>query len=525
MAVPVNHKDLLRNYVADTHHSVWARDLVCLAIQTGGQLSDDDKFLVWSECDGGETVPSQTIPTGFSSPFPKVELLKLTHVNGINALAPNQDIVFCDEGVTLLYGMNRSGKSGYFRILNQLASSTITYPLHPNIFSTAPPAAKDIVLEYRVDGTAQPAFHWDGVAACPLELRHIRCFDSQYAANFLKPRTGNTYLFESYNLRIFRAIKDTLQYLKNDMGAAVDTATEASLTDLCSTQYKALVSQALLYSFKEELKKLGMENLNVDLVIDDLLVGTSQIAIRMTNSMAIDAVLSEAELKCAALALFFAECDLMEIKQPIVFDDPVNSLDASIIQYFANRIRDLDSEAIVFTHNVLLMEALTDKRNFDVFNSATDNRTKPKFNKKHLVVYDVLTDLQYVGYVVDRKVMKTKFYLDSAQVKLSVPGPAMNIDSIVADLRMAAEWAIDEVIFLGLPTRRFKGSEGTSWTKMLRMVNAGDANVKEIKRNYNLLSGMTGIHLGYSAYATLPSPSTLQTIHDDLLNVYLSVYP
>jgi len=525
MAVPFNHKDLLRNYVSDTRHAVWARDLVCLAIQTGGQLTDEDKYKIWLECDEATAVPSQTIPAGFGSPFPKVKLLKLTHVNGINALAPGQEIEFCDEGVTLLYGMNRSGKSGYFRILNQLANGAIVYPLHSNIFSTAPPAAKDIVLEFKVDEIAQPAFHWDGVSACPLVLRHIRCFDSQYAANFLKPRAGNTYLFDSYNLRIFRAINDTLHYLKKDMGAAVDAATEASLTNLCSTNYKVLVSQALVDAFKEELKKLGMENLSVDLVIDDLLVDTSQIAIRMTNSMAIDAVLSEAELKCAALALFLAECDLMEIKQPIVFDDPVNSLDASIIQFFANRIRDLDSEAVVFTHNVLLMEALTDKRNFDVFNSAAANRTDPRFYKKHLLVYDVLTDLQYVGYVVDRKVMKTKFYLDSAQAKLSVSGPVMNIDSIVSDLRMAAEWAIDEVVFLGLPTRRFKGSEGTSWTKMLSMVNAGDANVKEIKRNYNLLSGMTGIHLGYSAYATLPSPATLQTIHDDLLNVYTTVYP
>lgn len=524
MIVPFNHKDLLRNYVSDTHHAVWARDLICLAIQTGGQLSDDDKFLIWSECDDGTTVPSQTIPAGFGNPFPKVELLKLSHVNGINALAPNQDIVFCDEGVTLLYGMNRSGKSGYFRILNQLASSTISYPLHSNIFSSAP-TAKDIVLEYKVDGMAQPPFHWNGVATCPLELRHIRCFDSQYAANFLKPRTGNTYLFESYNLRIFRAINDTLHYLKNDMGAAVDAATEASLTDLCSTQYKVLVSQALINAFKEELKLLGMENLSVDLVIDDLLIDASQIVIHMSNNIAIDVVLSEAELKCAALALFLAECDLMEVKQPIVFDDPVNSLDASIIQYFANRIRDLDSEVIVFTHNVLLMEALTDKRHFDVFNSVATNRTDPRFNKKHLVVYDILTDLQYVGYVVDRKVMKTKFYLDSAQAKLSATGPSMNIDSIVADLRMAAEWAIDEVIFWGLPTRRFKGSEGTSWTRMASMANAGDANVREIKRIYNLLSGMTGIHLGYSAYATVPSPATLQTIHDDLLNVYASVYP
>ena len=488
-------------------------------------MSDDDKFLIWSECDGGVVASSQTIPAGFGSPFPKVELLKLTHVNGVNALAPNQDIVFCDEGVTLLYGMNRSGKSGYFRILNQLANSTISYPLHSNIFSTVPATPKDIMLEYKVDGTVQPPFLWDGVAACPLELRHIRCFDSQYASVFLKPRVGNTYLFDSYNLRIFRAINETLHYLKNEMEAAVDAATEASLTDLCSTQYKALVSQALIDAFKEELKKLGMENLSVDLVINDLLIDTSQIVIRMTNSMAIDAVLSEAELKCAALALFMAECDLMEIKQPIVFDDPVNSLDASIIQYFADRIRDLDSEAVVFTHNVLLMEALTDKRHFDVFNSATANRTDPKYNKKHLLVYDVLTDLHYVGYVVARKVKKTKFYLDNAQTKLSAPGPAINIDSIVTDLRMAAEWAIDEVIFRGLPTRRFKGSEGTNWVTMANMADAGNANVWKIKRNYDLLSGMMGIHLGYSAYSTAPSPATLQTIHDDLLNVYSSVYP
>lgn len=524
MPVLVNHKDLLRNYVANTRHAVWARDLVCLAIQTGGQLSDDDKFLIWSECDGSATAMSQSIPAGFGSPFPKVELLTLTHVSGINALAPGQRIEFCDEGVTLLYGMNRSGKSGYFRILNQLANSNISYPLLSNIFSSTP-VAKEIELEYKVNGAAPTSFFWDGVATCPLELRHIRCFDSQYAKTFLKPREGNTYLFESYNLRIFRAIYDTLYYLKNDMGAAVDAATEASLTDLCSTQYKALVGQALIDAFKEELKKLGMENLSVDLVIDDLLTNTSQIAINLTNSMALDDVLSEAELKCAALALFFAECDLMEVKQPIVFDDPVNSLDASIIQFFANKIRDLDCEVVVFTHNVLLMEALTDKRHFDVFNSAAANRTEPRFNKKHLVVYDVLTDLQYVGYVVDRKLKKTKFYLDSAQTKLSVTGPITNIDSIVADLRMAAEWAIDEVIFWGLPTRRFKGSEGTSWTKMASMTNAGDANVREIKRIYDLLSGMTGIHLGYSAYSSVPSPPVLQTIHDDLLNVYMTVYP
>lgn len=523
MTILIKPKDLLTNFTLDNNNAVWARDLVCLAIKTGGQLSDDDKFLIWTECDEAVTSPTQTIPTSFGSPYPKLEIIKFTHINGINALAPNQDIVFCDKGITLLYGQNRSGKSGYFRILNQLSNSKITYPLHSNIFS-ASQIPKEIVLEYKIDGIPQPAFHWDGVSACPSELRHIRCFDSQYATSFLKPREGNTYVFDSYNLRIFRAIHETLIYLKDKMGAPVDETTESSLNALCTTAYKDILSQALINAFKEELKNLGMENLSVNLVINDLLTDYSQIVISLFNRMNIEAVLSEAELKCAALALFFAEYDLMEIKQPIIFDDPVNSLDASIIQYFANKIKNMNSEVVIFTHNVLLMEALTDKRNFDVLENATAIRTNSRYNKKNIVVYDILTDLEHTGYVMNRSKKKTLFYLNSANTKLSITGPITNVDSIVSDLRMAAEWAIDEVIFRGLPTRRFKGSEGTNWTLMANMANATDDNVWKIKRNYDLLSGM-GVHLGYSSYATTPSPTTLQNIHDDLMNVYTSVYP
>lgn len=523
MAIPVRHINLLSDFVSNSSHPAWARDLVCLSINTGGQLSDDDKLLIWEECDTALPTPSQSISSAFGSPFPKVELLKLMHIDGINALAPNQEMVFCDEGITLLYGQNRSGKSGYFRILNQLASGTIVYPLLTNIYS-ATPASIDVAIEYKLDGVIQPPFHWDGISSCPGELRHIRSFDSKYASMFLHPREGNTYLFDSYNLRVFRAINETLLYLKNDMGAAIDPGTEASLTSLCTTSYKDILSHALIDEFREELKKLGMGNLSVDLLINDLLTDNSQIKISLSNGMSIDSVLSEAELKCAALALFFAECNLMEVKQPIIFDDPVNSLDASIIQYFSNRIRDLDCEVVVFTHNVLLMEALTDKRHYNIFFNSSDNRARPQYNKKHILFYNVLTNSVHVGYVVGGGEKKTRFYLDSAQRNLSIAGPVTDINCIVADLRMAAEWAIDEVVFRGLPTRRYKGAENTNWTTMANMVNAGDANVWEIKRIYDQLSGM-GAHLGYSSYSSTPSISTLQTLHDDLLNVYTSVYP
>ena len=112
MAVPVRHIDLLRQFVADTSHPVWARDLVCLVANTGGTLSDAEKYLIWEEYEQGATTPSQTLPAGMGTPYPKVELRKLTHHQGVNALADNQDIFFCNEGITLLYGQNRSGKSG-----------------------------------------------------------------------------------------------------------------------------------------------------------------------------------------------------------------------------------------------------------------------------------------------------------------------------------------------------------------------------------------------------------------------------
>ena len=224
-----------------------------------------------------------------------------------------------------------------------------------------------VTVEYKLDGVAQVPFLWNGTATCPQELRHIRCFDSHYASHYLEKRDGNTYLFESYSLQMYKAISETLRFLKEDMHVSVDATTDMALSNMCSAAYKDIVKQALIDEFRVELDKLGMHHLQVDLDVDDLLSDSSKIAIRLTSNTDIDKVLSEAELKCCALALFLAECTLMEVQQPIIFDDPVNSLDSAIIQAFTNRLNELPNEIIVFTHNVLFMEALTDERQFKVY--------------------------------------------------------------------------------------------------------------------------------------------------------------
>lgn len=521
MAVPVRHIDLLRQFVADTSHPVWARDLVCLVANTGGTLLGDDIYQIWEEFEQGATTPTQTLSAGIGTPYPKVDLLKLTHHQGVNALADNQEISFCNEGITLLFGQNRSGKSGYFRILNQLAAGAVPYTIHPHLYATTP-APISVSVEYAVDGVVQPVFTWDGVSTtCPQALRHIRCFDSHYAAKFLEPRGSNTYLFESYSLKVFRGIYDTLRYLKDKLQLAIDSASEAALSGLCTAAYRDALRLALITVFRQELGRFGMGNLQVDLVVDDLMVEEAKIAIRIVNNLAVDSVLSEAELKCVSLALFLAECELMAVPQPIIFDDPVNSLDAVIIQAFANRIHELSCEVVVFSHNILLLEALTDERHFKVYDVPGTIRTSAK---KHVLVYDVLQNASRVGCIVGHKTKKTLFYLNLANTDLSSAIPLSNLDGVVHNLRMAVEWAIDEVIFRGLAPHRFKGSENNDWNGMRAMASGGDQNVIDLKTNYDELSSM-GAHVGASSYVVTPTPAKLQAIHDDVLRIYRSVYP
>lgn len=206
--------------------------------------------------------------------------------------------------------------------------------------------------------------------------------------------------------------------------------------------------------------------------------------------------------------------------QPIVLDDPVNSLDDILIERFANRLSKMQNQIIVFTHNVLFNEAMTDERRFKVYRNPATSRAGARTMKKHVLVYDVLISGNAFGYILGDTKRRTKFYLDRAQDKLSAT-PVTDEKGIVDDLRMAVEWAIDEVVFRGLAPRRFKGSELTDWGKMELMASAGNANVIELHDIYDQLSGV-GSHLGYSSYVSSATVSRLQGLHTRIETVFNS---
>ena len=83
----------------------------------------------------------------------------------------------------------------------------------------------------------------------------------------------------------------------------------------------------------------------------------------LTAAHKLSDILSEGEQKVIALADFLAEAVIRRSSAPIIFDDPVTSLDYKRLDYIVDRLVSLseDHQVIVFTHNIWFATALLAK--------------------------------------------------------------------------------------------------------------------------------------------------------------------
>ena len=132
-----------------------------------------------------------------------------------------------------------------------------------------------------------------------------------------------------------------------------------------SSAREELMRQDFEDLFKKELTALRKANLKIDLTFGTDR-GSSKV-FQNINRHALADILSEGEQKAIALAEFLTELQLDNIKAPIVFDDPVNSLDHRIIDEVGKRLIELSKQrqVIVFTHSILLLHCLIQQSELD----------------------------------------------------------------------------------------------------------------------------------------------------------------
>jgi ABC-type lipoprotein export system ATPase subunit len=169
-----------------------------------------------------------------------------------------------------------------------------------------------------------------------------------------------------------------------------------AVTELSKRASDQMINQSFDALFAEECEALRAPTLKVQFVGRE---GKAQRRKVLSGRHRPSKVLSEGEQKVMAIADFLAEARLAGITAPVIFDDPVSSLDHRRVNEVAQRIANLgaDNQVIVFTHDILFttkLLSLFEKSKRCTYFQVTDENGKGEVTRATGPRWDTLKNIK-----------------------------------------------------------------------------------------------------------------------------------
>ena len=222
---------------------MWQRDALRRLFQLGTlDAKEIDELYVLLKAGRGLPNPvglqpqplAQThLPSTGASTVPVV-LTGMRDLQNVNIIGPAEHLKFAATGMTVVYGGNGAGKSGYGRVLKRACRARDTKETVLPDARDAKAATKvpEAMFEVTVGGTAKQ-LHWKQNAAAPDELASVAVFDGKCARAYLDAEQDVTYLpygldiVEGLGRNVIPAVADKLK--AEIAGISVDTTPFADL--------------------------------------------------------------------------------------------------------------------------------------------------------------------------------------------------------------------------------------------------------------------------------------------------------
>ncbi len=258
----------------------WQCDAVCRLFEKGSldESDFDDLYAMMKDAHGVRdeqerqpvALSKNNLPNG-SDMQETIVLKSLYDLQHVNRIANKQKLEFSMTGMSIIYGGNGSGKSGYARVLKKACRARDNQEkLHTNAFNrsdlTATPKA---TLDIQVSGDNR-SVSWNRDKVAPSELSTIAVFDSKCARAYLDNEQEAAYLpygldiVENLSQKVLPELSRRLSAEKNAINANkehfVDLVNETTVGQLIKNiSHKSDVEQFknLAELDADEKKRLG----------------------------------------------------------------------------------------------------------------------------------------------------------------------------------------------------------------------------------------------------------------------------
>jgi len=300
----------------------WQRDALRRLV-LNGDLSDDDIRALSDICKSAhglaeeqEIAPltKEHVPEEDAGGAP-VSLVSIFHHRGVNALAEDQTLKF-SPNLTVVYGDNAAGKTGYIRILKSACRARGQEKILGNVVSGGTPLSPIVSIKYKVGAEPEPR-EWDGTGEDEF-ISRVSVFDTKCAAVYLTEKTDVA--FRPFGLDLFdklvracKAVRAKLESEQRDLASNAlatvqaeipqGTAVAKLLVNITSLTKPESVQTLARLSPEEEARLAVLEKSLLDLQANDPEKLVRQLTLRAGRVQALARHLKHVEAALSAQAV------------------------------------------------------------------------------------------------------------------------------------------------------------------------------------------------------------------------------
>ena len=171
----------------------WQQAVLC-ELATGATIDEPRLVALLGEITAtkekpGPTLGEKDLPVATSA-AESVALRAVTDIENVNALVDHQGLSFAASGLTVIYGDNASGKSGFARPIKAAVSSLHQEAVHGDVFAAEPGLPQKATIQY-TRGAKDLDCSWpDSLAP---ELAAIKFYDEACGDTYLETESELSY--------------------------------------------------------------------------------------------------------------------------------------------------------------------------------------------------------------------------------------------------------------------------------------------------------------------------------------------